>query len=108
MTLLAGALIASGASALTSAIVLLKEKKLERGIGRIIRELNKRDEETMEMIIEAITAKETLSQKTILAITVSFWEFVPSSTWTDARIFARPQRLRTLLYSSLRVRSNPL
>jgi len=68
MTLLAGALIASGASALTSAIVLLKEKKLERGIGRIIRELNKRDEETMEMIIEAITAKETLSQKTILAI----------------------------------------
>ncbi|UXD22200.1 hypothetical protein IPA_02500 [Ignicoccus pacificus DSM 13166] len=62
------ATFSSSLSAILAASAISKSDKLERGIRKVLKELNKRDEETIQMIIEAITAKDTLSQKTVLAI----------------------------------------
>jgi len=65
-----------GASSSLSSIVALsiavsswrRWKKVERGIGKIIKEMKAKDEATLETIIDALTARDTLSSKTVLAI----------------------------------------
>ncbi len=65
----AGSSLVSSVTALAIAVYSSRKwKKVERGIGKIIKELKAKDEEMLEMIIDALTAKDTLSPKTVLAI----------------------------------------
>ena len=70
-----GILILGAASTLSSIAALTvavsswrRWKKVERGIGKRIKELKSREEATLEAIIEALTAKDMLSSKAVLAV----------------------------------------
>ena len=60
-------------SLLSTSLILIaaenaKIKKVENGVKKLIKELTKRENETLELLVDLMTTKDTLSQKTVLTI----------------------------------------